>query len=148
VPSYQWGAVTLRYNLERTSLAWRLDMPASRGKVSKKKAKSNHVTRHRKTSHPRKSSPKSGSHHRRKTTGKKDDVTYVYECTRPGCGYKIVRDEKGEPGQLRNDLKCPKCHHVEFRCLGKGDLPETFQVPIPTNPVNFDVVRASDIGSN
>ena len=79
---------------------------------------------------------------------KKDDVTYVYECTRPGCGYKIWRDDKGEPGQLRNDLKCPKCHHVEFRCLGKGDLPENFQVPIPTNPVDLDAIKASEIGSN
>jgi hypothetical protein len=123
-------------------------MPASRGKTSKKKAKSKQATKLRKTSHPRKSSPKSGSHPKRKTAVKKDEVTYVYECTRPGCGYKIWRDEKGEPGQLRNDLKCPKCHHVEFRCLGKGDLPESFQVPIPTNPVDLDAIKASEIGSN
>jgi hypothetical protein len=79
---------------------------------------------------------------------KRDDVTYVYECTRPGCGYKIWRDDKGEPGQMRNDLKCPKCHHIEFRCLGRGDLPESFQVPIPTNPVDFDAIKASEIGPN
>jgi len=123
-------------------------MPATRGKTSKKKAKSKHVAKPRKTSHTHKSSPKSGSHSKRKTALKKDDATYVYECTRPGCGYKIWRDDKGEPGELRNDLKCPKCHHIEFRCLGKGDLPESFQVPIPTNPVDFDAVRASEIGSN
>src|SRR5438445_13675490 len=123
-------------------------MPVSHGKTSKKKAKSGHVRKLPTTSPPRKSSPKIGSHPKRKTAVKKDDVTYVYECTRPGCGYKIWRDDKGEPGQLRNDLKCPKCHHVEFRCLGKGDLPESFQVPVPTNPVNFDAVGASEIGSN
>jgi hypothetical protein len=123
-------------------------MPASRRKASKKKTKSKRVTRRGKTSYRRKSSPKSDSRPRKKTSAKKDDVTYLYECTRPGCGYKIVRDEKAEPGQLRSDLKCPKCHHVEFRCLGKGDLPESFQVPIPSNPVNFDAVRASEIGSN
>ena len=123
-------------------------MPASHAKASKKKAKSGHVRKLRTTLPPRKSSPKSGSHPKRKTAVKKDDVTYVYECTRPGCGYKIWRDDKGEPGQLRNDLKCPKCHHVEFRCLGKGDLPESFQVPIPTNPVDLDAIKASEIGSN
>src|SRR2546426_5438170 len=123
-------------------------MPASRGKTSKKKAISKRATKPRKAAHPHKSSPKSGSHSKSRTTTKKDDVTYVYECTRPGCGYKIWRDDKGEPGQLGNDLKCPKCHHVEFRCLGKGDLHESFQVPIPTNPVDFDAVRTSEIGSN
>jgi hypothetical protein len=60
----------------------------------------------------------------------------------------IVRDEKAEPGQLRSDWKCPKCHHVEFRCLGKGDLPETFQVSVPTDAIDFDAVRTSNIGSN
>jgi hypothetical protein len=122
-------------------------MPATHGKVRKKKAKSKPAKRSVKSSHPRKSSIRSGSHLRRRTVAKIDDVTYVYECTRPGCGYKIWRDDKGEPGQLRNDLKCPKCHHVEFRCLGKGDLPESFQVPIPTNPVDFDAVKTSGIGS-
>src|SRR5438445_12250256 len=123
-------------------------MAVSRGKTSKKKAKSKHVTKPRKASHPHKSSPNSRSHSKSKSAVKKDDITYVYECTRPGCGYKIWRDDKGEPGQLRNDLKCPKCHHVEFRCLGKGDLPESFQVPIHTNPVDLYAVRASEIGSN
>ncbi len=123
-------------------------MPSTDTKVRKKKAKSKTATKSRKSPHSRKSTPKSGSHPKRKTVAKKDDVTYVYECTRPGCGYKIWRDDKGQPGQLRNDLKCPKCHHVEFRCLGKGDLPESFQVPIPTNPVDFDAVKTSEIGLN
>jgi hypothetical protein len=81
-------------------------------------------------------------------SGRKEEVTYLYECTRPGCGYKIVRDEKAEPGQLRSDWKCPKCHHVEFRCLGKGDLPETFQVSAPTDAIDFEAIRTSKIGSN
>src|SRR5690348_12143988 len=123
-------------------------MPTSHGTTSKKKAKSKHVTKHRKTLHPRKSSPRSSSHSKKRTAVKRDYVTYVYECTRPGCGYKIWRDDKGEPGQLRNDLKCPKCHHVEFRCLGKGDLPESFQVPVSTNPIDFNAIRASEIGSH
>ncbi|HEX9429826.1 MAG TPA: hypothetical protein VF944_05560 [Candidatus Bathyarchaeia archaeon] len=123
-------------------------MPSTDTKVRKKKAKSKTATKSRKSPHSRKSTSKSGSHPKRKTVAKKDDLTYVYECTRPGCGYKIWRDDKGQPGQLRNDLKCPKCHHVEFRCLGKGDLPESFQVPIPTNPVDFDAVKTSEIGLN
>jgi hypothetical protein len=123
-------------------------MPATRGKTAKKKAKSKRATKLRESPHPHKPSPKTGSRLKRKIAAKKDYVTYVYECTRPGCGYKIWRDDKGEPGQLRSDLKCPKCHHIEFRCLGKGDLPESFQVPIPTNPVDLDAVRTTEIGSN
>src|SRR5258707_134929 len=46
------------------------------------------------------------------------DTTYIFECTRPGCGYRIPREEKAEVGSLRFDLKCPKCHHREFKCLG------------------------------
>ncbi len=75
----------------------------------------------------------------------KGDVTYVWQCTRPGCGYKIWKDGKAETGQVRGDLKCPKCHHVEFRCLGKGDLPESFQVDIPTNALDFDAVKTSEL---
>jgi hypothetical protein len=123
-------------------------MPVAHRKDLKKKAGPKAVKKTRKASHPHKSSPKTRSHPNRKTTIEKEYVTYVYECTRPGCGYKIWRDDKGEPGQLRSDLKCPKCHHVEFRCLGKGDLPESFQVPIPPNPVDFNAVKASEIGSN
>src|SRR6267378_5912751 len=123
-------------------------MATAHRKSLKKKANTNPEKKSRRASHPHKSSPKTRSQPKRKTTTEKEYVTYVYECTRPGCGYKIWRDDKGEPGQLRSDLKCPKCHHVEFRCLGKGDLPESFQVPIPSNPVDFDAVRASEIGSN
>jgi hypothetical protein len=123
-------------------------MPSAHRKALKKETKSKPEKKTRKASHPRKSSPKTSSRPKRKPTTEKEYVTYVYECTRPGCGYKIWRDDKGEPGQLRNDLKCPKCHHVEFRCLGKGDLPESFQIPIPPNPVDFNSVRASEIGSN
>ncbi len=124
-------------------------MPAPHGKAGKKKAKSKPAAKLRKSSpRPHKSSARRGTRPKRKTAVKKDDVTYIYECTRPGCGYKIWRDDKGEPGQLRNDLKCPKCHHVEFRCLGKGDLPESFQVPVPTNPVDLDAIRTNQIGSN
>ena len=60
-----------------------------------------------------------------------EEATFVYECTRAGCGYRIWREEKDEAGHLRFDLKCPKCHHKVFRCLGKGDLPETFEAPLP-----------------
>ena len=123
-------------------------MPAAHGKSSKKKTKSRRVAKSRKTAHPRKFSAKTRSSPKKRITTKKEDVAYVYECTRPGCGYRIWRDEKGEPGQLRGDWKCPKCHHVEFRCLGREDLPESFQVPVPTNPVDFDAIRRSEIGSN
>ena len=47
----------------------------------------------------------------------------MFECTRQGCGYQIVREEKADTGKLRFDLKCPKCHNREFKCLGPGDLP-------------------------
>src|SRR5260370_23847921 len=123
-------------------------MPSDHRKALMRKTKSEPEKKTRRASHPHKSSTKTSSRAKRKTTKEKEYVTYVYECTRPGCGYKIWRDDKGELGQLRNDLKCPKCHHVEFRCLGKGDLPESFQIPIPPNPVDFNSVRASEIGSN
>src|SRR4029077_721290 len=123
-------------------------MPTRHRKTAKKKPKSKPVKSPRKAPHPHKSSPKTSSRAKRETAREKEYVTYVYECTRPGCGYKIWRDDKGEPGQLRNDLKCPKCHHVEFRCLGKGDLPESFQVTISTNPLDFNAVKASEIGSS
>jgi len=77
-----------------------------------------------------------------------DEATFVYECTRPGCGYRIVRDERAVEGQLRFDLKCPKCHHREFRCLGKGDLPETFNIPIPATPIDFEAFKTIGLGSN
>ena len=121
-------------------------MPTTRKKTSKSKT-ARQSKKPRSTSRVRKSTSTKRSLRAKRTTAKKEDATYLYECTRPGCGYKIVRDEKAEPGQLRSDWKCPKCHHVEFRCLGKGDLPESFQVPIPTNPIDFSAVKASEIGS-
>ena len=66
-----------------------------------------------------------------------DSETYVFECTRKGCGYHIWREEKAEPGQLRFDIKCPKCHNEEFRCLGKGDFPQSFS--LPTSPIELDL---------
>ncbi len=77
-----------------------------------------------------------------------DEVTYVFECTRPGCGYRIWREDKGEQGQVRFDLKCPKCHNKEFRCLGKGDLPETFEIPVPAAALDFDSIKSVDLGSS
>src|SRR2546422_10647624 len=66
-----------------------------------------------------------------------DSETYVFECTRKGCGYHIWREEKAEPGQLRFDIKCPKCHNEEFRCLGKGDFPQSFS--LPASPLELDL---------
>jgi Zn finger protein HypA/HybF involved in hydrogenase expression len=74
--------------------------------------------------------------------------TYVFECTRQGCGYRIVREEKAEVGQARFDLKCPKCHNNEFKCLGKGDLPESLELTIPTPTIDFESIRPVDLGSN
>ena len=76
------------------------------------------------------------------------DTTYIFECTRPGCGYRIPREEKAEQGSLRFDLKCPKCHNREFKCLGKGDLPASFELPVPTTNIDFDSIRPVDLGSN
>jgi hypothetical protein len=79
---------------------------------------------------------------------KTSSETYVFECSRQGCGYRIVRDEKGEIGQTRFDLKCPKCHNSEFKCLGKGDLPESFDLVVPTSTIDFDNINPVDLGSN
>src|SRR2546428_13077740 len=76
------------------------------------------------------------------------DTTYIFECTRPGCGYRIPREEKAELGSLRFDLKSPKCHNREFKCLGKGDLPASFELPVPTTNIDFDNIRPVDLGSN
>ena len=76
------------------------------------------------------------------------EATYIFECTRSGCGYRIPREEKVEQGSLRFDLKCPKCHNREFKCLGKGDLPESFELPVPTTNIDFDSIRPVDLGSN
>src|SRR5437016_11322240 len=47
----------------------------------------------------------------RKTTSRtprqqNSDATYIFECTRPGCGYRIPREERAEQGSIRFDLKC------------------------------------------
>src|SRR5207253_8986584 len=76
------------------------------------------------------------------------DTTYIFECTRPGCGYRIPREEWAEQGSIRFDLKCPKCHSKEFKCLGKGDLPEAFGLPVPTTNIDFDSIKPVDLGSN
>src|SRR5207247_11406514 len=87
---------------------------------------------------------------RRKSSGHRtaNVATYVVECARQGCGYRIVREENAEVGQLRSDLKCPKCHNSEFKCLGKGDLPETLELAIPATTIDFDSIRPVDLGSN
>ncbi len=77
----------------------------------------------------------------------REEATYVYECTRPGCGYRIVRDEKAEEDDLRFELKCPKCHHQEFRCLGAGDLPEEF-TPVPMVQIDFGAFKSIGLGAN
>jgi len=89
----------------------------------------------------------------RKTTSRtsrqqNSDATYIFECTRQGCGYRIPREERAEQGSIRFDLKCPKCHNREFKCLGKGDLPETFELPVPTTNIDFDSIKPVDLGSN
>ena len=78
-------------------------------------------------------------------------VTYVFECTRQGCGYQIVREEKADIGKLRFDLKCPKCHNREFKCLGPGDLStpeEAMVLTIPSPGLDLDNVNPLDLGSN
>ncbi len=89
----------------------------------------------------------------RKTTSRtphqqNSDATYIFECTRQGCGYRLPREERAEQGSIRFDLKCPKCHNKEFKCLGKGDLPETFELPVPTTNIDFDSIKPVDLGSN
>jgi len=73
----------------------------------------------------------------------------VFECTRQGCGYQIVREEKSDTGKIRFDIKCPKCHNREFKCLGPGDL----QVPdldmtILAPQIDFDNAGTVNIGSS
>lgn len=74
--------------------------------------------------------------------------TYVFECTRPGCGYQIVREEKAEVGETRFDLKCPKCHNTEFKSLGKGDLHPAMELTFPTSTIDFSNINPVDLGSN
>lgn len=88
-----------------------------------------------------------GTAHRSRSHGGIGE-TYVFECTRQGCGYRIVREEKAEVGDVRFDLKCPKCHNSEFKCLGKGDLPESLELSLPTSTLDFNNISPVDLGSN
>src|SRR5439155_24351951 len=38
------------------------------------------------------------------------DATYIFECTRPGCGYRIPREQRDEQGSIRFAAECAKCH--------------------------------------
>src|SRR5947208_16721139 len=60
------------------------------------------------------------------------DPTYIFECTRPGCGYRLPREERAEQGSIRFDLKCPRCHSKEIKCLGTRDPREGFELAWPT----------------
>jgi hypothetical protein len=121
--------------------------------ASKRPVKSNKTIGKVRTKRPTnrtKASPKVSTRKTISRTGKQQssDTTYIFECTRPECGYRIPREEKAELGSLRSDLKCPKCHHREFKCLGKGDLPASFELPVPTTNIDFDNIRPVDLGSN
>ncbi len=129
-------------------------MPAIRKKSGTKKTvqkktthsgKKNRTVRHRKTSTPHhaENAEHATIHHKEFKS-----ETYVFECTRPGCGYHLWHDEKHEPGQVRLDMKCPKCHNYGFKCLGKGDVPETFQVPINTEPLDLNNISSTELGSS
>lgn len=90
----------------------------------------------------------------RRTQRKSTGITYVFECTRQGCGYQIVREEKADTGKLRFDLKCPKCHNREFKCLGPGDLPTPeleatteFEVSTLSPEIDFDNPGSLKLGS-
>jgi len=37
---------------------------------------------------------------------------------------------------------------MEFKCLGKGDLPESFELPVSATNIDFDSIRPVDLGSN
>ncbi len=74
-----------------------------------------------------------------------EKATFTFECTRPGCGYRIWREEKDEAGHLRFDLKCPKCHHKVFRCLGKGEPPTNFEAPL-SEPEQLQLVDVNSLG--
>src|SRR5207248_9399541 len=79
----------------------------------------------------------------RKTTSRtphqqNSDANYIFECTRPGCGYRIPREERAEQGSISFDLKCPKCHNREFKCLRKVNPAETFELTAPPTNIDFD----------
>src|SRR5881409_3566138 len=77
-----------------------------------------------------------------------NETTYLYECTQADCNYRIVRDEKGEHGERRYDLKCPKCHHQEFRCLGPGDLTPEQPLRVPMVEIDFGAFKTIGLGAN
>ncbi len=127
-------------------------MPTTRKKVSTRKPRTLKAGSRRKTnpglaaSHRKHSHRRSGAetvHHKAP-----NEEPYVYECTRRGCGYRIWRDDKAGEGEHRFDLKCPKCHNKEFRCLGKGDVPKTFEASIPISTLDFENLIPLDLGTN
>jgi hypothetical protein len=127
-------------------------LPTTRKRVSTRKPRNLKAGSSRKTqprpaaSHKKPSHRRSGAeivHHKAL-----NEEPYVYECTRPGCGYRIWRDDKAGEGEHRFDLKCPKCHNKEFRCLGKGDVPKTFEASIPISTLDFDNMNPIDLGTN
>src|SRR5438309_10047980 len=63
----------------------------------------------------------------RKTTSRtprqqNSDATYIIECTRPGCGYRIPREEQAEQGSIRFDPNGPRVQNREVNGIGTGDL--------------------------
>jgi hypothetical protein len=119
--------------------------PTARSKKSLGKGRTTRSSVHTKASSRKTSTGKmvSRAHHTENS-----DTTYIFQCTRPGCGYRLPREEKAEPGSIRFDLKCPKCHHREFKCLGKGDLPQSFELSALTTNIDFNSIRPVDLGSN
>jgi len=128
-------------------------MTGKKGHVAKRQTKSKNSTGKVKTKRGINHTKAPSKATSRKTTSRtprqqNSDATYIFECTRPGCGYRIPREERAEQGSIRFDLKCPKCHNKEFKCLGKGDLPEAFELPVPTTNIDFDSIKPVDLGSN
>ncbi len=139
-----------RLNIAAAPLAKLIVLPQTK-KLSKPTSKSTRRTktgtRARKAS-TGKGPARTGIPRRNTGTHKKlEETTYVYECTRADCNYKIVRDEKAERGERRYDLKCPKCHHQEFRCLGPGDLPQEAHVA-PLVELDFGAFKTIGLGAN
>ena len=129
----------------------------NRSKHRSTESRAGKKTRSKTTAHRRAKSSRAGKtnvHRRaqRKATG----ITYVFECTRQGCGYQIVREEKADTGKLRFDLKCPKCHNREFKCLGPGDLPmpelgvttTALEESRPAPELDFDNAGRLNLGSS
>lgn len=82
----------------------------------------------------------------RLTTQKKtQDATFIYECVRPGCGYRIWREEKSETGHLRFNIKCPKCHFQVFKCLGREEDVQN-KVPTSQQAATLDFNTSNPVG--